>query len=106
MSIIDNTKYHTLITIDDNDTMQIECSGRDTNKILYTYVFKFNRKRLQNILQLSNYGYQLLLEIFKNKSVIDRLKLSTEQQTTLDNFLTNFKNEQSEHLQFDTTSKT
>ncbi|AXH73994.1 MAG: hypothetical protein [Microviridae sp.] len=91
MTIIDNTHYHTLITIDDNDTMQIECTSKKDTKTTFTYVFKFNKKRLQNIIELSEYGFQILLEIFKDKSLVQRLNLDKKQQQTLDLFIKNFE---------------
>lgn len=104
MSIINNLLYDTLITIDDNGVMEIQCTSKKSTSVTFTYLFKFNKKRLQNLVGLSDYGFQVLLEMFKNKSLIERLKLSTEQTEEINKFINNFKLEQnvSEHIQHNT----
>lgn len=101
MSIINNLHYDTLITIDDNSIMEIQCTSKKTYSVTFTYLFKFNKKRLQNLVGLSDYGFQVLIEMFKNKSLIERLNLTAEQSAEINKFINNFKPQEngSEHIQ-------
>lgn len=104
MSIINNLHYDTLISIDDNSVMEIKCTSKKTTAVTFTYLFKFNKKRLQNLIGLSDYGFQVLIEMFKNKSLIERLNLTAEQTEEINKFINNFKTQDngSEHIQHDT----